>query len=742
MTIVVVDDNPSAERILTALLKQSGVEADRPRTREATAGAVGARGHYGGLGAIGARWVLGACVLLGCARPGRPVVTATPAVAATPAVRRAAPPNTVCAAPPRDPPQHGACTPSAWQRVTPPAPRVERERSVALSGGATLWIGRHLDREEQDGTARVVCEALGEGPEVAVAGDTILAWGRCGDGTWCLWRSTDGGRHCERAGGDLFRWWTTAEPVEQLPWVAASSRAVVAWSRHGQGELWISTDAGQSWREGPRPHGLVEAVVPTESGDLVALSRGAGGPEVQRLASPAAGTWERVPVAPPLQGRLTAGTTPDGAVYVADSLGITRLPPQGAPERRVYEMAESVTGGPADFEGSWAGQGRFVGVFETREPFMELTMSGLHPWASAPRALPWVRFYPDGRGGLYGISRDVQLHQSPDGAWRDLRGTVLGSDPMTAVAARGPRVAVAGRFGAVAWSLDGGACWTSARLPAAAGQPYRMTVDDEGNLLVLGTGALVRLSLPDARDETISLPAGWTTDPAEGWDGGLPGTPTVFLGTRRGAILLMSRSLWERGVDGAWRERFGCTDPRSSALCFEGRDAHTAMSDDGGIWLLDSRSALWRRRADDGTFARVSNIALQELSVMGATPGGVLTLASRYELARSRDGGLHVELAAITPVVYRDSITAGVVATDEGLLLMRQSPRSGFRRDDELPITASVFEEGGRLRTVSGVFTTWARDEDVLYGGTGGTLWRASIRALLRPPQGNECNND
>ncbi|MDB4927662.1 MAG: hypothetical protein JWM10_146, partial [Myxococcaceae bacterium] len=269
-----------------------------------------------------------------------------------------------------------------------------------------------------------------------------------------------------------------------------------------------------------------------------------------------------------------------------------------------------------------------------------------------------------------------------------------------------------------------------------AGRPYRMTVDEGGRLLVLGTGALVRLSIPDVQAETIPLPAGW---PVDAWNDDLPGNPAVLLAARRGAILLMFRSLWERGVDGVWRERFGCADPQPSTQCLEGRDAHAATIDDGGVWLLDRRYALWRRRDGDRTFVRVNASVHGEFDAIGVAPDGVLTLASRAALLRSRDGGHSFEGVALRREHASTVALAGVIATGEGLLLMFPGLLTNLSPIERLPPDAQVFEEAGGLRTAETSLAAWVRDGDVLYGGRGNALWRASIRALLRPRQEGDC---
>ncbi len=705
--------------------------------------------YQSSLGAIGGRWVLGVCALLGCALPVRPVVTVTPAVTATP----------VMTATPAAPPPRSTCSRSPWQRVTPPAPPVERQRSVALSDGATLWINYRLDRVERDGTTREVCAELGGRAELAVVGDTILGWPHCGGPGWGLWRSTDGGRHCERAGdGFAPRLARDTRPcLEQYGdrlRIAASSRVAAAWACHeGEGELWLSTDAGRSWAEGPRPHCPVDSMVATESGELVAFARRSRETDARRLASPDARAWDLVTITPPLRGNVTGGATADGAVYAADQIGITRLPPHGGtPERRVVGQMEGLAEQAPDlFAGSWVGEGRFVGWIDfnrigpIEEPFMELTMDGLRPWASAPRAFPRMNFYPDGRGGLYGIGSGPQLHQTPDGVWRDLRGSLLGTEPIGAVAARDPLLAVAGAFGKVAWSLDNGAHWASTQLPEAAGQPYRMTIDEEGRLLVLGTGALVRLSVPSGQVETIPLPVGWPLDRG-GWWRGLINNPELLLAAHRGGILLLRGALWERGVDGVWRKRFGCTDPRSPTQCPEHRYAITATVDDGGVWLLDGESALWRRRDGDRTFARVSDSMPSRPEAIGVAPDGSIALASAYRLVLARAGSHSfedIELAREHEppegCIGRIESFGGVIATAEGLLLVRPDP---MRSESFAPAPphAPVSEVGGGLRATEMTIAAWARDGDVLYAGSGSDLWRASMRALLQPPPEGYCD--
>lgn len=619
--------------------------------------------------------------------------------------------------------------------------------AVALPHGGRLWFGRQIEREEPDGVIHTVCDGLGDDPVAVARGDSLMAWDRCEHPGWGVWHSRDGGRHCERSATDP---WASDTPESirhadrDALHASLSANLAVVWTCLGEGALWTSTDVGNTWARMPAPQCPLVSIVATDAGELLALSnrstRGASSVELALSRwNPGASSWEAVDVSPPLRARSVSPTIDadaDGTVWVVDDLGVTRVPPGSRHVARVGSARIEESSARHDdlpLRVDAVGAGEFVGSFSSFGAFVRLTRDGLAPWQAAPRALPPMVFWPDGAGGLYARGEDgvPSVHQNASGAWSASSASLLEAEFTTALAARGPSLAMVGVLGAVAWSIDGGARWSTARLPEAVGRPHRAVFTDAERLLVVGTRASVRLFVPTGRFEVVSLPED-AVDSAMAEPTPQSGSLTL-LAHHGTAALLLGGAVYELAPDDTrWRPRIG--GPRGALGGVPDRSARLlAVDETDGLWVLDGQHHAWSLDVASDRFVAVTLPVAHVFNTaraMAVTSRGTVVVATnagieRFRLADASD-------VSVAPLPWSDPSTEVTgLSVAEGVTLVFSSQRVDSPAVHHRAVTLSMRGGDGSWRAVGSGFDVWAQDGDDLYVGRGDALWRASVRALL-----------
>ncbi|NBC15787.1 MAG: SpoIIE family protein phosphatase [Bacteroidetes bacterium] len=321
------------------------------------------------------------------------------------------------------------------------------DAALAADSSGNVWVGTSghgvLRYRCGDGTARVdtfrtATEASGENEEVYA-----LALRRDG----ALWASLSGGTmlQLDRASGAA-----PADAFEVVP-EAGVDATTTALHEDQRGRLWGGTYDGQVWRLGDGMETTVEhalghwirAIAETPDGSLWVASSGGGllqlGPEGPRRIGPRHGLLSAT--------AYGLGTDREGNLYVGQSQGLSKLPPDY--RAYAYYTARSRSGAPPTLP-----SGSVTAVLPERDRLWIATPGGLVavPSEGAPQQVQAADGLPTNE--LYALGRDA------DGTlWIGLNG------PTTALHPAGERPPTVGPTETASFTL-GGAAWqaTSFRL--------------------------------------------------------------------------------------------------------------------------------------------------------------------------------------------------------------------------------------------------------------------------------------
>jgi hypothetical protein len=515
---------------------------------------------------------------------------------------------------------------AAWELVAPRDLPTPISEVAALSGDAAVVIaGGRLFRWEQ-GRATRLCGEMDPSPVVVRAdGDAFVAVG--GDeATAVVYWSRDRGARCERV-----RLPSLAVPPHTGGTLGAALQGGVALVWSTSGATVRADDGGATWRLLPALPGLAVAGAGRGAQTLAAAQvdrdRTGRDPAARLfvLPSPSARAWQPLDNGPDRRLPLAFQPQPDGRVLVADALGLLALAPDGtvardAPAPAFHTQLDLpravVPAGPARFL-VWSG--RTLRALDEQGPrafalapapdrlHLSANAAGV-VWASTPRSLF--------RGALGQPAREVT--QRP-----------LGEGTPRLLAVAGPHLAMVASNRVVARSDDGGARWTRAELPEAAGEALALAVGRRGEALVLATGGLFV-----SEDDTftrVDLPPHASPPPGAARALHVAGDRWIVV---EGAVMTSD----DEGAN--WRVRLGVLGTEESPVLAAAFHASAGLLLDAGyvLWRTDDGASTFQPASRDGSLARLLEGRV-ETPVVAWDGAQRVALISRTSILRSSDGG-------------------------------------------------------------------------------------------------------